>query len=189
MYSGGAALLTDSETARSNQSLIPVTLTLTRRQHAQPPGLKGGYSVTAIPDLSAVNASIAASEMPINATFFVGDRPSPPLNLASHEVGFFPGAEDPDAIIPPGLKLGGFFFGDRTLRVVEERDLTTGVILPSLFCAFPSKEDPKIWMMQWNVTNDVPERANGLPVTLRTYKWRDGAPPTFGFGTKCMTRP
>jgi len=59
---------------------------------------------------------------------------------------------------------------------------------PSLFCAFPSKANPDIWVLKWNVTTDVPERADGVAVTLRTSKYRGGSPISGWSPSRCMTR-
>ncbi|KAK0622733.1 hypothetical protein B0T14DRAFT_564158 [Immersiella caudata] len=176
-YDNGAAVFTDYETASATDSLVPVKVTVTRRQNAPPGRERMGYSFSAVPDLSAPVSNAATKSPPFSsATLFVSDPTS-----TTHNVGFATEGSDLTA-----ARMGGFLLSDGRIFVVEE----TGRVTPSLYCAFPRKENPKIWDIKWNVTNDVPERADGLPVTLRVVKFPYKEPERArGMGTMCQTGP
>ncbi|KAM7191206.1 hypothetical protein V8F20_009384 [Naviculisporaceae sp. PSN 640] len=187
-----AAVFTDDTTAANmTDVLVPVNLTVTRRQ--QPPlGLERmAHSFTATPDIASSPA--AAALMPTNTTMFVGqpasngsDPSSTGPRPATHEVGFVLNAEgDRSTPVSASMRLGGFLIIERRFVYVRDED---HVIYYALFCGLPSKDNPAIWTIQWNVTNDVPERAAGLPVMLRTDKPAKGSKPGNGWGTKCLTR-
>ncbi|KAK5656053.1 hypothetical protein OQA88_5192 [Cercophora sp. LCS_1] len=177
-YDDGAAVFTDYETASSTPNLIPVALTFTTRQNS-PVHPKMGYSFTAQPDLAAPMTPNAAMLSPpfTSATFFVGNRPSSE-SPDSHEVGFAP----LDAASTTAVRVGGFMIVDRRFSIVED----DGLVKSSVYCAFPRKDNPRIWEVKWNVTNDG-ERADGLPVTLRTGTYPKDTKAEFHFGTRCGT--
>ncbi|KAK4450873.1 hypothetical protein QBC34DRAFT_424204 [Podospora aff. communis PSN243] len=174
-YDNGAAVFTDYETASASDSLVPVKVSVTRRQNP-PPGLEGmGYSFSAVPDLSAPVSNAATKSPPFSsATLFVSDP-------TSHDVGF---ATEISALA--SARFGGFLLADGRIFVVED----TGSVTTALYCAFPRKDNPKIWDVRWNVTNDVPERADGVPVSLRIVKFPYKEPErAHGLGTRCRTAP
>ncbi|KAK0639774.1 hypothetical protein B0T16DRAFT_463413 [Cercophora newfieldiana] len=173
-YADGAAVFTDYETASASNNLVPLTLTFTRRQNP-PPGREGmGYSFSARPDPSAPVSNAATQSPPFTSTtLFVSDS-------TAHNVGFATPASD-----LPAVRFGGFMIIEQRHFVVED----TGLVLPSLFCAFRSKENPNVWELKWNVSNDVPERADGVPVTLRSNKFPyKEAERAKDLGTSCRTR-
>jgi hypothetical protein len=133
-----------------------------------------GYSFTAAPDPSAPVSNAATRSSPFtNTTLFVSDS-------TGHNVGF-----TTSATALASTRMGGFMIAEQRLFVVED----TGSVLPSLYCAFPSKENPKIWELKWNVANDVPERANKVPVTLRSNKFPYKEPERANnMETRCRTR-
>lgn len=51
-------------------------------------------------------------------------------------------------------------------RIHGCRSAFHGLVKSSLCCASPTKENPRIWELKWNVTNDG-DRTDGLPVTLK----------------------
>ena len=171
-------------------------VTFTRRQNP-PPGLDGmGYSFSATPDPQMTPPQQQQPQPFTSATFFVGDRlssPSPSTNPnANHEVGFAlttttTESESETDKAPTGSeqRFGGFMLSSTRFFVVED----DGYFGASLFCAFPSAENPKIWELRWNVTNDVPERAHGLPVTLRSAAYPRDTKAEYHFGTRCLTLP
>jgi hypothetical protein len=154
--------------------LTILQVTFTQRQQP-PPGLQGlGYSFAATPDLAKLTHPATFE----SAAMFVSDRSS----WESHAVGFTT-SENATA---EGKKLGGFLHSQQRFYLIE--DLThTGY--QSVFCAFPSAESPGVWDLRWNVTNDVPERADGRPVVLSSRNFTSGGPvegtPTW---TKCRTK-
>lgn len=129
-------------------SLTTPQVTFTSRQQP-PPGKAGlGYSLLATPDLpNLTNPTTFESAM-----FFVSDR-------SFHAVGF----TMTESAAAEGKKVGGFVEAGWRLHFIE--DVTQSGYM-SVFCAFPSAESPGVWDLRWNVTNDVPERAEGRPVFL-----------------------
>ena len=75
---------------------------------------------------------------------------------------------------------------EQRLFVVED----TGSVLPSLYCAFPSKENPQDLGAEVECdANDVPERANEVPVSLRSNKFPYKEPERANnMETRCRTR-
>lgn len=134
-----------------SQSLTTPQVTFTERQQP-PPGKKGlGNSLTATPDLAKLT-SPATFE---SAMLFVSDRSS----WESHAVGF----TTTENAAAEGKKVGGFVEAGWRFHLIED---STQSGYMSVFCAFPSAESPGVWDLRWNVTNDVPERADGRPVFL-----------------------
>lgn len=84
----------------------------------------------------------------------------------SHAVGFAPNAEEA-AAAPAAFQLGGFMVAVQRFTVVEDSSRTRGSCTSRCTARCRARRTPKVWELRWNVTNDVPERANGVPVTLR----------------------